>query len=284
MLILSQNYIQHIYYWFSLLFLQRKREFMKKLFLLTILLFSITLTFAQEVRGKIVIAGTLNPLENVNIVNLNQVIGAATDNKGEFSITAQANDTLHLSYLGYKSLKVRVTNDWINFESIAKIEMTELALALEEVVVSELRLTGYLELDIKQVPIQSNVRYSISGLSSTGYESSPSSPSTVTKVLGALFNPADFLHNLFGKKPKEMRKLRKMKEDDEIRNLLASRFDREMLMALLQVDKVDLDLLVSECNYSKDFFRTANDLQILDAISECYEEYRVLNRSSLKRL
>ena len=75
-----------------------------------------------------------------------------------------------------------------------------------------------------------------------------------------------------------------MKEDDEIRNLLASRFDREMLMALLQVDKLDLDLLVSECNYSKDFFRTANDLQILDAISECYEEYRVLNRSSLKRL
>jgi len=257
---------------------------MKKLFLLTILLFSITLIFAQEVKGKIVIAGTLNPLENVNIVNLNQVIGATTDNKGEFSITAKANDTLHLSYLGYKSLKVRVTNDWINFESIAKIEMTELALALEEIIVSELRLTGYLEIDIKQVPIQSNVRYSISGLPSTGYESRPSTPSTVTKVLGALFNPADFLHNLFGKKPREMRKLRKMKEDDEIRNLLASRFDREMLMALLQVEKVDLDLLISECNYSRDFLRTANDLQILDAISECYEEYRVLNRSSRKRL
>ena len=33
-----------------------------------------------------------------------------------------------------------------------------------------------------------------------------------------------------------------MKKDDEIRNILASRFDREMLLALLQVDKVDLDL------------------------------------------
>lgn len=257
---------------------------MKKLFLLTLMLFCITLTFAQQVKGKIVIAGTLNPLESVNIVNLNEVIGATTNEKGEFSIKAKANDTLHLSYLGYKSLKVRVTNDWINFESTATIEMTELALALEEVVVSELRLTGYLEVDIKQVPINRNIRYSISGLPSTGYESSPSSPSTVTKVLGAIFNPADFLHNTFGKKPKEMRKLRKMKEDDEIRNLLASRFDREMLMALLQVNKVDLDMLVSECNYSKDFLRTANDLQVLDAISECYEEYRVLNRSSKKRL
>ena len=48
---------------------------------------------------------------------------------------------------------------------------------------------------------------------------------------------------------------------------------------LLQLDRVDLDLLISECNYSDDFITKANDLQILDAISECYEEYKVLNRS-----
>jgi hypothetical protein len=101
----------------------------------------------------------------------------------------------------------------------------------------------------------------------------------VTKVLGAIFNPADFLHNIFGKKPREMRKLREMKKQNEIRDLLASRFDREMLTALLQVDKIDLDLLISECNYSTDFIRTANDLQILDAISECYEEYKILSRN-----
>jgi hypothetical protein len=75
-----------------------------------------------------------------------------------------------------------------------------------------------------------------------------------------------------------MRKLRKMKQQDEIRNILASRFDREMLTALLKVDKIDLELLISECNYSDDFIRTANDLQILDAISECYEEYKILSR------
>lgn len=258
---------------------------MKKLLILSISLLFISYSFAQStVKGKIVISGTLSPLENVNIVNLNQVIGTTSNEAGEFEIKVQANDTLHLSYLGYKSLKVRVTNDWIKFESSATIEMTELALALEEVVVNQLKLTGYLEVDIKQVPINNNFRYSISGLPSSGYESKPRTSNSVTKVIGAIFNPADFLYNTFGKKPKEMRKLRKMKEDDEIRNLLASRFDREMLMVLLQVNKVDLDMLVSECNYSKDFIRTANDLQLLDAISECYEEYRVLNRSSKKRL
>lgn len=257
---------------------------MKIRFTLFLMLFAIAFSFAQDrVKGKILISGSDKPLESVNIVNLNEVIGTTSNSEGVFEISAKANDTLHLSYLGYKSLKVKVTNDWIKFGTTATIEMTELALALEEVVVNQIRLTGYLELDIKQVPINQNVRYSISGLPSTGYEGSRS-PSTVTKVLGAIFNPADFLHKLFGKQPNQMRKLRKMKEDDEIRNLLSSRFDREMLLALLQVDKVDLDLLIAECNYSKDFIRTANDLQVLDAISECYEEYKVLNRSSKKRL
>lgn len=250
-----------------------------------LLLFSFMLAsffcFSQEeegkVKGVVVDASNDHILESVNIVNLNKVIGTTTNSKGEFEISAKVNDTLHLSYLGFKSIKVRVTNDWLKFGSATTIKLTELALALEEVVVNRLKLTGYLEVDIKQVPaINTNYRYSISGLPSTGYEAGKSS--TINKVLGSIFNPADFLHRMFGKKPNELRKLKKMKEDDEIRNLLASRFDREMLTVLLQVSKVDLDEIVSQCNYSKGFIQTANDLQILDAISECYEEYKVLNR------
>lgn len=249
--------------------------------LLIILLFVLPQQLVAQqkelVRGKIVDSSDDKPMENVNIVNLNQVFGTATNQEGAFEIQAKVNDTLHLSFLGYKSIKVRVTNDWVNFGNQTTIKLTELAFALEEVVINKLKLTGYLEIDIKQIPIQKNVRYSISGLNS-GYESSPRTPSMVTKVLGAIFNPADFLHNVFGKKPREMRKLRKMKQQDEIRNILSSRFDREMLTALLKVDKIDLDLLISECNYSDDFIKTANDLQILDAISECYEEYKILSR------
>ena len=75
-----------------------------------------------------------------------------------------------------------------------------------------------------------------------------------------------------------------MKEDDNIRNTLAERFDRDMLTALLGVTRVDLDEIVSQCNNTAEFVNTANDLQILDAISECYEEYKVLSRTRKKRL
>ncbi|RSK40454.1 carboxypeptidase-like regulatory domain-containing protein [Mangrovimonas spongiae] len=247
---------------------------------ITCLLFS-AVTFAQDeetfVKGKVINSANGAPLENVNIVNLTQVVGTSTSQEGQFELRAQANDTLHFSYLGFKSIKVRVTNDWIKFGE-STIELTELALALEEVVVHQFKLTGHLKVDINQIPINTNYRYSISGLPSTGYEAG-NHKNGVTKVLGAIFNPADFLHRMFGKQPNEMRKLKKMKQDDEIRNILANRFDREMLMALLQVEKVNLDEIVRQCNYSKGFIREANDLQILDAISECYEEYKVLSRS-----
>ncbi|MGB6269307.1 MAG: carboxypeptidase-like regulatory domain-containing protein [Olleya sp.] len=244
---------------------------------------STTVKSESTVKGIIIDATSKQPLENVNIVNLNQVIGTATNAKGEFELPAKANDTLHLSYLGFKSIKVKVTNDWVDKIEKSTITLTELALALEEVVVTGLKLTGYLEVDVKQVNINTNYRYSISGLSN-GYEAGKKQPSAVTKVLGSIFNPLDFLYNTFSKKGKELRKLKKMKEDDNIRNTLAARFDREMLTALLGVNKVDLDEIVSQCNYSEEFVTTANDLQILDAISECYEEYKVLNRSRKKRI
>ncbi|MDO6597004.1 carboxypeptidase-like regulatory domain-containing protein [Oceanihabitans sp. 2_MG-2023] len=255
---------------------------MKNGFTLFILLLTFTFSQAQDlptkVIGVVINAADDTTLESVNIVNLTQVVGTTTDEKGGFELKAKANDTLHFSYLGFKSIKVRVTNDWLKYGS-ANIALTELALALEEVVVTQFKLTGYLEVDIKNVPVNNNYRYAISGLSSTGYEAGNNSPSAVTKVLGAIFNPADFLYRMFGRQPNEMRKLKKMKQDDEIRKLLATRFDREMLIALLQVDRVDLDEIISQCNYSKEFINTANDLQVLDAISECYEEYKVLNRN-----
>ena len=251
---------------------------MRKL-LVPLFLFISLVSFAQEtdvISGKVLNAANDVPIENAHIVNLNQVQGAVSNAKGEFEIRAAVNDTLYFSYLGFKSIRVRVTGDWLKYGQVT-VKMTELGIALEEIEIRPIQLTGYLEIDAKNIPIYENYRYSISGLN-TGYEGGENSPNAVSRVLGSIFNPADALYNLFGKKPKSMRKLREMKEDDQIRNLLQSKFDRQTLMALLQVDRLDIDEILRRCNYSDDFIQTANDLQILDAMSGCYEEYKVLNR------
>jgi len=235
-----------------------------------------TVVASSVINGKVLNSSNNVVLENVHVVNLNSVKGTLTNEDGNFIMKAKVNDTLYFSYLGFKSIRVRVTNDWMKFGEI-KIKMTELSIALEEVVVKPIELTGYLEVDAKLIPIYDDQRYRIAGVGG-GYEGGQGQSGAVTKVLSAIFNPADFLYNIFGKRPKQMKKLRQMKDDDEIRNLLQSKYDRETLMAVLQLEKIDIEEILNNCSYSKSFIRTANDLQILDAIGECYEQYRILNR------
>lgn len=227
------------------------------------------------IKGNVINAQTQVALESVHVINLNLVRGAITDKDGNFEIPARVNDTLYFTFLGFKPEKIRVSNDIVRFDG-TQVSLNELAFALEEVVVRPYQLTGYLDIDVKYIPANDAFQYSISGLNKS-YESRKG-PNSVTKILGAILNPADLLRNLFGKRPRQMKKLNEMKADQNIRDLLATKFDRVTLMELLQLEKMDIDDILNNCDFSKSFITTANDLQILEAISSCYEEYRILNR------
>jgi hypothetical protein len=112
----------------------------------------------------------------------------------------------------------KVTNDWIKSKN-TQIKLTEKAIALEEVVVTPYNLTGYLQVDAKHNSCKRKLRYGISGLT-YGYEAGEYSPNAFNRVLGSIFNPTDMLYNFFGKKPRELRKLKEMKKDDTVRNIL----------------------------------------------------------------
>jgi hypothetical protein len=254
---------------------------MKYFIVLFFLVLSLTATaqeivHSQKVSGYIYNDNNKSALINANIININKVRGARTDANGYFEIDVQPTDTLHISLLGFQSLRVKVTNDWIK-NKVAKIFLTERAIALEEVIIRPFNLTGYLEVDSKTIPINENFRYSISGLTH-GYETGEYSPNAFGKVLGSIFNPTDLLYNFFGKNPNELKKLKEMKKDDTVRNLLASKFDRETLAVLLGIDKKEIPEILQRCSYSESFIQTANDLQIMDAISGCYEEYKILKK------
>ncbi len=244
--------------------------------ILTSITFAQVIEPTQTVSGTIINDNTKFPIPNVNIININKVRGTTTDEKGNFELAVSVNDTLHITSIGYQSLRIRVTNDWLK-NKITKIQLTEKAYALEEVIVGRYNLTGYIEVDSKLIPVKENYRYSISGLTE-GYEAGEYSPNAFGKVMGSIFNPADALYNFFGKKPTELKRLKEMKKDDTVRNLLETKYDRETVAALLGLDKKELAEILERCNYSESFVKTANDLQILDAISSCYEEYKILKR------
>ncbi len=249
------------------------------LFLLTFVFGGV---FAQEDNSPAVVisATVINqkdqlPMPGVTVINLDRVKGTTTNIMGTFQIEAKVNDTIHLSYIGFEPLKVRVTNQWVK-SKVTTIELIEKAILLEEIEITGVKLTGYLQVDAKIIPLRQDYRYSISGLNH-GYEAGKRK-SNFSRAMSSVLNPADLLYNTFGKKPRELKKLREMKKDQTVKEVLASKFDRETLSALLGIPKKDIEEILTSCSYSETFIKTANDLQIMDAISECYEEYKLMNR------
>jgi len=230
-----------------------------------------------EIKGLVQNAANDENLRNVHVINLNSIKGATSNNEGEFKINAKVSDTLYFTFIGFKPLKARVTNDWVKYGNI-KVKLTEIGIALEEVIVSSNNLTGFVEIDIKNIPVGLPDRYQIPGLETSSYEGGDKAKKGISRAVKAVLNPINSLYNIFARKPTELNKLRKVKEDEEIRNLLQDKFSRETLTALLGIEKVGIDEILRQCNYSKEFIKSANDLQILDAISECYDEYKVLSK------
>ena len=227
------------------------------------------------IEGQIMNAANDKPIFNANIININTVKGTISDREGRFKIKTSIDDTLYFSFVGFKSMQVRVNEDWVKFGEV-KVKMTEVAIALEEVTVSDIKLTGYLEIDAKNIPVYDNFRYQISGLD-YGYEGGAYQKTSFSRTLDAIFNPTDLLYKVFGNKPQQMKKIRQMKEDKSIRDLLVDKYNRETLSAVLQISINEIEEILKRCNYSKDYIQEANDLQLLDAISNCYENYKAVN-------
>ena len=69
----------------------------------------------MTVKAQVINAQNKESMSAVHVINLTQIKGTITDQEGRFTLNAQANDTLYLSYLGFKPLKVRVTSDMFRF-------------------------------------------------------------------------------------------------------------------------------------------------------------------------
>ncbi|MDP2088610.1 MAG: carboxypeptidase-like regulatory domain-containing protein [Flavobacteriaceae bacterium] len=255
----------------------------KNILLISFLLCSF-LIFSQEkeklkqLKGQIIHSESKAPLQNAHIINLNTVTGTITDSKGNFELNTAANDTIYVSYLGFQSIKLKVTNDLLKGNEVV-ISLHETTQEIKEVVVKSHKLIGVLEIDAKNVPKDRYTRIHIDGIPQT-YEVGAARAKSYDSPVAAIFQPIDFFYNQFGKKPVQLKKLRKLKEDDQLRSIMEQKFNREIMMEYLNMDYTELNELLSNCNYSEYFITKASDLQIIEAILECYENYKAVKKGS----
>ncbi len=245
---------------------------MAKYLLAFILMCRVFFNYGQSdtYNGTLINASTKQVLVGANIINLTSVDGTTSDENGMFSIPAKVNDSIIITFLGYKTVNVKITAE--KLDQHQTIYMFEAPLLLDEVIVSSVQLTGSLPIDINLIPVRKPIDISPKIAAMFG-SPDPTALSRVNDVLKKIMNPVDLIYNIFSTRAKDMRRLKKIQEEDKIKQILASKFDREILSRLLQIDKKDVYLVLEMCDYPEYFIKKANDLQILEAILDCYSKY-----------
>jgi hypothetical protein len=239
--------------------------------------FSIAVVSAQQddsvqlfFRGTIMDSSTGQPMMGANIINLSQLKGDSSDENGMFSLPAKVNDSIMVSFLGFKTVNILLTESHLKLHQT--IYLLKAPLDLDEVIISSNQLTGRLPIDVYLIPIQEpiDINPSIAAMFGSRKETRLSK---FNDVLKQLMNPVDLIYNIFSTRAKDMRRLKQIQKEEKVREILANKFDREILSRLLKIDKKDVYLVLEMCDYSEEFITKANDLQILEAILNCYSKY-----------
>ena len=145
----------------------------KKLLLLLLIVAANLNSYSQDetkkdsvvvtLKGKIISVTDKKPLESAHILNLNSVEGTTTNRQGHFQIPAIANDTIYISYVGYQSIKLKITKDLLKGNEL-EIAIHEKTAIIDEVTVKAHDLIGVLVVDAENVPLDKFNRIHIDGL------------------------------------------------------------------------------------------------------------------------
>jgi len=215
-----------------------------------------TALFAQEtVKGTVLSDITYTPEPDVSIINLNSLKVTKTNQNGVFEIQAELNDTLHISAEGYKALKIKVTNDWLKGYEV-KVYIKDLSTVLDELIINNVELTGFLEVDSKRLAYAT---YDITGsLAAAGLPS----------YHQVTFNPVKKIYDFLKKNSKTTQTINRIQEETELIELMKTKYDRETVSALLNISKEDIVAALQMCDKSERFIYSASDYRLFIVLKE----------------
>ncbi len=229
------------------------------------LLFSVIELQAQErIRAKIMDSETLTEVPGVHVVNVNDDQGTVSDIDGNFSIVAFPGDSIFLSSVGYQP-RYYVVGDSVMEKSV-KLLIDPATIELSSVNVFAYKS----ERDFKnavialQLPEEKTTKLVI-----PGFYYGPKK-----EVSAGVGSPISFLVSKFGKKAKQEKRFKAAKERDAYRNLINSKYNKEIVEKITGLKAEALKEFMDQCTLSDTFIENANEYDIIVAINNCFEEYQ----------
>lgn len=225
-----------------------------------------------DVWGQIFSAETGTPIPQVNLYILRDKTGTSTDREGRFFLRVQSSDTVIIS-------SIATEPDTLTFSSeMGKEHRVVWSLKQRVYTLGEVEVLGIGAYDrLKQKLIDMELR-----MQSTERPFVEEAPTPRTErpeqVAPTLQNPVELLYEIFGSKPRQLRELEKLQEQDAYRQALALRFRPEIVEALTGLQGEPLAHFMSLCRFSPPFVFRASDYEFYMAILDYYSMHQIKMR------
>jgi hypothetical protein len=214
-------------------------------------------TNAQELSGWVVDVKDSSVIPVVHVINKTTLKGNITDNNGYFNIKLRFGDTIIFSNISYQYFYFVYNDSSTALEDVV-IEMKEQNYLLHEVSIFSYKLTSN---ENKAMVLKEPLLPSMEETSDG-------------RIINAsLANPAEFLYNLFGSKPRQLRMLAQLKAEDAYREKLKENNNREIVVDLTGLTREELEAFMFYCKYSTVKMKIMNDYEFLRSVQRCYAEY-----------
>ncbi len=220
----------------------------------------------QHIFGKILDDETKVAVPGVHILNKNSNQGTVSDIDGNFALKMSVGDSLLISSVAYQP-HLLIFTDSIEFSQdkiIISIQPATIELAPVKVFAYKSAREFKNAVIALELPEETTTSLVI-----PGYYYGPKK-----EVKTGFGSPISFLVGKFGKKAKQEKKFKAAKERDAYRNLISSKYNKEIVEKITGLKAEALKEFMDQCTLSDSFIENANEYDIIVAINNCFEEYR----------
>ena len=241
---------------------------MKLVLILQLLLISMFTVLANcnaqpNTSGYILLSGEIvspakTPIGGVHILNTHTNTLSITDKSGFFSLSMHKSHVLRISAIGFKTYYYTLKEQNVNDLGYVKITLQTITVGLKnvDIVAKEEQRAEHL---FRPKPLPAPFTF--------GYQGEQH------KVKPSVMNPISLLYNWLSKEGKQNRKLEELLKQEEVKKLVANRYESDLIWELTGYAGKELERFKEQCNLSDYFVANASDYELLYKIKECYNTY-----------
>ena len=269
--------------WHSLLFSSSKMVCKRKyrivifLFIFSWLFFNNN-SYSQFVRiaDKAIVAGYIyseddsKALPFVNVYVKKTRNGTISDTLGYFLLSAQINDTLIFSSIGYHNKYVFINDSMTDKSKPLLLFMETKSYMLKDVNVIALQRYKQFEYEITNMKLpDDDYTYAAKNFPFKPKDIDYYARSNLNSF-GLIFSPISALYETFSKSGKEHQKLENIKHKDFVEELLLKKIDIKIIMEVTNTNREQANLFIEWCDFSIDFIRNITEYDLINVIKQKY--------------